>query len=212
MSGSIASFLSLSARIASKIDAVRLAVEVVRRAGARRPARPRSRPRRPASRRARTPRPRCSAAGSPRCGRCEALPPRRADAARRAVAGRGRHFASTTMVLTDAVTPGETSISTMCVPSSLIGSSSRTLRWSMRRPARLLDRVHDLLRGDGAEQPPVLTRAVGDRQHRLGQQRGGLLRALLLLARGRLGLLALAPGGRDRRRRWRPARACCGAR
>ena len=66
-------------------------------------------------------------------------------------------------------------------------------------PARLLDRVGDLLRGDGAEQPAVLTRAVGDREHGLGEQRRRLTATLLLIASGRLSGLHAATGRGDRR-------------
>ena len=149
---------------------MRLAVEVLRRAGARRPARSRSR----AS--ATSIAPSTDSSASMFCGGTAAL--------RRALpsshgAARTRPssvFASTTIVLTGAITPGATSISTMCVPSSRIGSSRRTLALVDAEPARLLDRVDDLLRGHRAEQAAVLAGLVGDREHGLGQQRGGLLR------------------------------------
>src|SRR5215208_6876642 len=51
-------------------------------------------------------------------------------------------------------------------------------------PARLLDGVRDVLRRDGAEEAAVGARPMGDRQHRLREQRARLLRALLLLAGG----------------------------
>ena len=60
--------------------------------------------------------------------------------------------------------------------------------------ARLGDRVGDLLRGDGAEQAAVLAGAVGDREHGLREQRGGLAGALERLALGLLGGLAAALG------------------
>src|SRR3954451_3149200 len=43
------------------------------------------------------------------------------------------------------------------------------------RPASLADCVDDLLRGDRAEQPAVVARGVGDREHRLREQRRVLL-------------------------------------
>src|SRR6478735_251856 len=45
-----------------------------------------------------------------------------------------------------------------------------------RDAARLLDRVHDVLRRDGAEEAAVVARLVRDRQDRAAQQRRGLLR------------------------------------
>ncbi len=66
-------------------------------------------------------------------------------------------------------------------------------------PARLADRVCDLLRGDGAEQPAVRAGVVGDREHGLGEQRRRLTATLLLIASGRLGGLHAAPGRGDRR-------------
>src|SRR5919108_6136874 len=58
--------------------------------------------------------------------------------------------------------------------------------------------VRDLLRRDRAEQLAILPCTVRNRQHRLREKRRGLLRPLLLLTRRELGMLLLAPGGRDR--------------
>ena len=103
---------------------------------------------------------------------------------------RERYFCSTTIVLTVAVTPSSTSTSTIRVPTVRIGSSRWTWRRSIVDPARLLDRVDDVLRRDGAEQAAVLARLVGDRQHRAVEQ-------LRVLARARR-------RGRARRARRRP--------
>src|SRR3954469_9997606 len=52
--------------------------------------------------------------------------------------------------------------------------------------AGLLDRVHDVLRRDRAEQAAVVTRGLRDREHRPRKQGGVLLRALGELALGAL--------------------------
>ncbi len=105
-----------------------------------------------------------------------------------------------TMVLISAVTPSTTSTVTMWVPVLRIGSVSSTRRLSSLHPARLPDRVRDLLGGDGAEQAAVVTGLVGDREHGLPQQGGRLLRLGLGLRLGPLGRLAtplrLRDGGR----------------
>ena len=87
-------------------------------------------------------------------------------------------YCSTTMVLTLARTPSPTSTVTMRVPTVRIGSSRWTLRRSIVDAAGLLDRVDDVLRGDGAEQAAVVAGLVGDREHGLVELLGALLGAL----------------------------------
>src|SRR3954452_8686449 len=53
--------------------------------------------------------------------------------------------------------------------------------------ARLLDRVDDVLRGDGAEQPAVVARRLRDGEHRAREQRSVLLRAVGQVLRRLLG-------------------------
>ena len=88
------------------------------------------------------------------------------------------YFASATIVFTLAVTPPPTSISTMKLPVSRIGSSSRIFLLVDLHAAGGLDRLGDLLRGDGAEQLAVLAGLVVDRQHGLGEQGRGLVGAI----------------------------------
>src|SRR3954470_4937806 len=66
-----------------------------------------------------------------------------------------------------------------------------------RDPAGLLDRVGDVLRGDGREQAAVVARLVLDREHRAVEDRRGLLRALGGLGQGPGGDLAALLGRRD---------------
>src|SRR4051794_27643002 len=69
--------------------------------------------------------------------------------------------------------------------------------------ASLADGIDDLLRGDRAEQPAVVACGVGDREHRLGEQRGVLLGLLSEVAHRLLGgfLATLRLGNRAAGRR-----------
>src|SRR5439155_8225628 len=62
------------------------------------------------------------------------------------------------------------------------------------QPARLRDRLGDLLGGHRAVELSVFARAVLDREHGLGQQGRVLLGPLCGLARSLLGCLGAAPG------------------
>src|SRR3954454_24317188 len=64
--------------------------------------------------------------------------------------------------------------------------------------ARLLDRVDDVLRGDGAEQPAVVARRLRDGEHRAREQRSILLRAVGQVLRRLLGRVHAALRFRDR--------------
>ena len=135
VSGSTASgCLSLSARIAAKIAPVASRGRSRRAAAGPRPGRRRDR------RSASSIAPSTDSSASRFCGgtarRCGRQAGRRPpQAGERHACGVDDHGLDRRR---DAV--GATSISTMCVPSSLIGSSSCTLRWSSRSAAGLLDR------------------------------------------------------------------------
>ena len=67
-----------------------------------------------------------------------------------------------------------------------------------RDAAGFLDRVGDVLRGDGAEQAAVLARLVRDREHGLVEQLRALLGLGLRVGDRAVGGLLAAPGGLDR--------------
>src|SRR3954471_17906084 len=69
------------------------------------------------------------------------------------------------------------------------------------QPARLLDRVDDVLRRDRAEQPAVLARSLRDREDGAGQERRVLLRAVGELLSRLLGRVHAPLGLGDRPRR-----------
>ena len=162
--------------------------------------------RRPLRARPAEPRPRPGAAGE-----CESETPRGHPAQPSRDPAAASSFSSATIVFTEATVPSASSISTMWVPISRIGCSSRTLRRSMRRSraSRIASTIS--FGADRAEQLAVLARALVDRQHGLREQRGRLLFALgprlLGLFGGRLAALRLL----ERARRSPAPPACAGS-
>ena len=118
------------------------------------------------------------------------------------------YFCSTTMVLTVAVTPVVDLDDDHAGADGLDRLVEVDVAAVDRDAARLLDRVDDVLRGDRAEQAAVVAGLVGDREDRLVEQRGVLLRA-----GGRVGHRALggdgAALGRPRSSPSSPARPAC---
>ena len=121
-----------------------------------------------------------------------------------------RYFCSTTMVLTVAVTPVGDLDDDHAGADGLDRLVEVDVAAVDRDAARLLDGVGDVLRGDRAEQAAVLAGLVGDREDRLVEQRGVLLRRCAGVGDRALG----APRGawrRRSRRGWPARRACAGS-